>query len=111
MLADSRKAPRQFIKDLRPICEIVFALLLTAHAQALHSQAETDSEEAKPVWVRGAETAGEVLNDCHRLTSSAHNDVADHAAEQTLKKLSLSIMLLPTGAAQGNDLMECYEGG
>ncbi|KAG8989741.1 hypothetical protein FRB94_014066 [Tulasnella sp. JGI-2019a] len=48
MLADSRKAPRQFIKDLRPICEIIFALLFTAHAQALCSQAETDSEEAKP---------------------------------------------------------------
>ncbi|KAF8328593.1 uncharacterized protein EI90DRAFT_2925831 [Cantharellus anzutake] len=85
-LADSETDPRQFIQDLRSVCEITFSLLLQAHGQALQSLAERDPDEEEG-WKSGAKAVEEVLQEC---LNAAFFDkvVADQLAGTALTTLS-----------------------
>jgi len=86
-LADSECNPRQFVQDLRAICEILLSLLLQAHSQALFALAKTDPDYAEG-WTDSARVAEEVRQDCLHAGTMEDKIAADQLVGEALTKLS-----------------------
>ncbi|KAG8990184.1 hypothetical protein FRB90_001873 [Tulasnella sp. 427] len=107
-LADSTTEPEKFIRDLRPVCEVIFALMLKAHIGALYSQAEPDTK-SRDAWLAAASVAKEVLNDCVQAGASLDKVAANAIAASAIERLGASIDTLPQGAAaEPEDLLGFY---
>ncbi|KAG8892674.1 hypothetical protein FRB99_002544, partial [Tulasnella sp. 403] len=106
-LADSLELPKQLIDDIRPVCKIVFALLLQAHAYGLRSQAKRDSEE-RAGWIAGVEVAEEVLATRVRANGLTDKVEAEERVTLAINRLTSSIKALPSGALITNKRLMAF---